>query len=335
MTSSAHSPFPDSPILEAELVRTEWGDYKATLILPDGQHETLSGDQLDAVRQRVIGVARGYLRTQVGHAGRLRVQDPDGTWLLGVPLENSDLIPLTATTISPPAAAAAAAATATTAAASGPPSRRSAHATRAARSASSPECHPAPSRAAPRAPRPTLHRRTPRRGRRAPVGARRPRRPRRGRPRLKPASRFPSRRRDAPVGEHQVGPHSSRDQVGHDLGHDARRASRPASAPATATATSHAGTPPRFGAGTPRDPSHGGPPLGRRRSRVVHLRAGFDLHAPSVHLHAPSVDLHPARVALQWWLERRSEPAWPQRRRPSAALTPQTVRTAVQLSKGT
>ena len=123
MTSSAHSPFPDSPILEAELVRTEWGDYKATLILPDGQHETLSGDQLDAVRQRVIGVARGYLRTQVGHAGRLRVQDPDGTWLLGVPLENSDLIPLTASTISPPAAAAAAAATATTAAASGPPSR--------------------------------------------------------------------------------------------------------------------------------------------------------------------------------------------------------------------
>jgi hypothetical protein len=104
---STDSPFPETPTLEAQLVRTEWGAYTATLALPDGHDETLAGDDLDAVREQLIDVARGYLRTQVGRPGRLRVQDPDGIWLLGVPLDDSDLVPLTIATISEPAAAVA------------------------------------------------------------------------------------------------------------------------------------------------------------------------------------------------------------------------------------
>ncbi len=107
MPSSTDSRFPETPTIEAELVRSEWGAYTATLTLPDGRDETLAGDDLDAVREQVIGAARGYLRRQVGRPGRLRVQDPDGTWLLGVPLDDSDLVPLTASTITAPATATA------------------------------------------------------------------------------------------------------------------------------------------------------------------------------------------------------------------------------------
>ncbi len=107
MPPSTDSRFPETPTIEAELVRSDWGAYKATLTLPGGHDETLAGDDLDAVREQVIGAARGYLRRQVGRPGRLRVQDPDGTWLLGVPLDDSDLVPLTASTMSEPAAATA------------------------------------------------------------------------------------------------------------------------------------------------------------------------------------------------------------------------------------
>ncbi len=105
MPFSTSSHFPETPTIQAQLVRTEWGAYKATLTLPDGHDETLAGDDLDAAREQVIDAARGYLRTQLGRPGRLRVQDPDGTWLLGVPLDGSDLVPLTATPLSEPVTA--------------------------------------------------------------------------------------------------------------------------------------------------------------------------------------------------------------------------------------
>ncbi len=98
--------FPETPTIEAQLVRSERGAYEAALTLPDGHDEALAGDDLDAVREQVIDTARGYLRAQ-GLPGRLRVQDPDGTWLLGVPLDDSDLVPLPASAITEPAATAA------------------------------------------------------------------------------------------------------------------------------------------------------------------------------------------------------------------------------------
>ncbi len=93
MTTPATS-FPESPILRAVVVRSDCGHHRATLTLPDGRNQTLSGDQLDGVRAAVIDAARAYLANEVGHPGRLHVRDPDGHWALGVPHDGGDLLEL-------------------------------------------------------------------------------------------------------------------------------------------------------------------------------------------------------------------------------------------------
>lgn len=83
---------PSDPTLAATVARTSWGQYGATLTLPDGEEHVFSGADLDGVRARVLEDARAYLASQVGHPGRLQVTDPDGTWLLGVPHDGGELV---------------------------------------------------------------------------------------------------------------------------------------------------------------------------------------------------------------------------------------------------
>jgi hypothetical protein len=83
---------PSDPTLAATVARTSWGQYGATLTLPDGQQHVFAGADLDSIRTRVLEDARSYLATQVGHPGRLEVTDPDGTWLLGIPHDGGDLV---------------------------------------------------------------------------------------------------------------------------------------------------------------------------------------------------------------------------------------------------
>jgi hypothetical protein len=105
LTSAVHphrngrpsAPPNEMPTLHARVLQTSWGDYEATLTLPGGQQQTLTGDELDDTRGQVIDAARNYLQTEVGHPGRLRVEDPDGSWLLGVPHDDSDLVHLSGT----------------------------------------------------------------------------------------------------------------------------------------------------------------------------------------------------------------------------------------------
>ncbi len=101
--TTPHSTFPETPTLHARVHQTGWGDYEATLTLPGGQQQTLTGAELDDTRGQVINAAREYLHTHVGHPGRLRVEDPDGNWLLGVPPDDSDLVHLSGTTTPAPA----------------------------------------------------------------------------------------------------------------------------------------------------------------------------------------------------------------------------------------
>jgi len=86
--------FPEDPTLRADLVRGESGEYTTTLTLPGGQRQTFASDELDEARSRVIATVRAYLAEEVGHPARLRVEDPDGSWLLGIPHDNSALVPL-------------------------------------------------------------------------------------------------------------------------------------------------------------------------------------------------------------------------------------------------
>ena len=86
--------FPEDPTLRADLVRGESGEYTTTLTLPGGQRQTFASDELDEARSRVIAAVRAYLAEEVGHPARLRVEDPDGSWLLGIPHDNSALVPL-------------------------------------------------------------------------------------------------------------------------------------------------------------------------------------------------------------------------------------------------
>ncbi len=101
MTTPATS-FPESPVLRAVVARSEWGHYSATLTLPDGRSQTLTGDQLDGVRAAVIDAARAYLANDVGHSGRLHVRDPDGHWALGVPHDGGELLELPTPPAAPP-----------------------------------------------------------------------------------------------------------------------------------------------------------------------------------------------------------------------------------------
>ena len=86
--------FPADPTLAATIARTGWGQYSATLTLPDGQEHAFAGAELDTVRGRVLEDTRSYLATRVRHAGRLEVTDPDGTWVLGVPHDGGDVVAL-------------------------------------------------------------------------------------------------------------------------------------------------------------------------------------------------------------------------------------------------
>jgi hypothetical protein len=104
---------PSDPTLAATVARTSWGQYGATLTLPDGQEHVFAGADLDSIRTRVLEDARSYLASHVGHPGRLEVTDPDGTWLLGIPHDGGDLIAISSTPAfaPPPALAEPAAAT--------------------------------------------------------------------------------------------------------------------------------------------------------------------------------------------------------------------------------
>lgn len=82
--------FPAEPTLAATITRTDWGQYEATLTLPDGSEQAFTDANLDSVRARVLADARSYLATQIGHPGRLDVTDPDGTWLLGIPNDGGE-----------------------------------------------------------------------------------------------------------------------------------------------------------------------------------------------------------------------------------------------------
>jgi len=93
MTLSEAS-FPEDPTLRADLVRGESGAYTTTLTLPGGQRQTFASHELDEARSRVIAAVRAYLAEEVGHPARLRVEDPDGSWLLGIPHDNSGLVAL-------------------------------------------------------------------------------------------------------------------------------------------------------------------------------------------------------------------------------------------------
>lgn len=86
--------FPADPTLAATIARTGWGQYSATLTLPDGQEQAFAGAELDTVRSRVLEDTRSYLATRVRHAGRLEVTDPDGTWVLGVPHDGGHVVAL-------------------------------------------------------------------------------------------------------------------------------------------------------------------------------------------------------------------------------------------------
>lgn len=84
--------FPIDPTLAAIVARTSWGQYDATLTLPDGQEHAYSGAELTRIRASVLEDARSYLAAKVGHPGRLEVTDPDGTWLLGIPHDGGELV---------------------------------------------------------------------------------------------------------------------------------------------------------------------------------------------------------------------------------------------------
>jgi hypothetical protein len=94
--------FPDSPTVRAVLVRSEWGHYRASLTLPGGRTRTMTSDQLDGARAQVIDMTRAYLAAEVGHPGRLQVEDPEGRWLLAVPHDGEDLVPLSEPLSAPP-----------------------------------------------------------------------------------------------------------------------------------------------------------------------------------------------------------------------------------------
>ncbi len=86
--------FPDSATVRAVLVRSEWGHYHATLTLPGGRTQAITSDELDGARAQVIDATRTYLAAELRHPGRLHVEDPEGRWLLGVPDDGGDLVPL-------------------------------------------------------------------------------------------------------------------------------------------------------------------------------------------------------------------------------------------------
>ena len=94
--------FPDSATVRAVLVRSEWGHYRATLTLPGGRTQTITSDELDGARAQVIDATRTYLAAEVRHPGRLHVEDPEGRWLLGVPHDGGDLVPLPDLPAAPP-----------------------------------------------------------------------------------------------------------------------------------------------------------------------------------------------------------------------------------------
>jgi hypothetical protein len=94
------SDFPEHPTLHAQLTRAS-GGYAATLTLPGtDDRQTFTGQDLDDARAQVADATRDYLRRTVGRPGRLLVEDPDGTWELGVPHDNTPLVALS----QPPAA---------------------------------------------------------------------------------------------------------------------------------------------------------------------------------------------------------------------------------------
>jgi hypothetical protein len=83
-------------------VRQRPGGHTATLMLPSAAPETFTATDLDDARVRVADAAREYLRHTVGRPGRLLVDDPDGIWLLGVPTDDSPLVPLPLEESTPP-----------------------------------------------------------------------------------------------------------------------------------------------------------------------------------------------------------------------------------------
>ena len=102
VTMTVPDPFPDSATVRAVLVRSEWGHYRATLTLPGGRTQTITSDELNGARAQVIDATRSYLAAEVRHPGRLHVEDPEGRWLLGVPHDGGDLVPLPDLPAAPP-----------------------------------------------------------------------------------------------------------------------------------------------------------------------------------------------------------------------------------------
>jgi hypothetical protein len=85
--------FPAWPVIEVRVahdVRTS--DVTATLELPDGGRQQISAGTLEQARDQVRDAVRDYLRTKVRHSGRMHVVDPDGDWLLGVPLGDEPFV---------------------------------------------------------------------------------------------------------------------------------------------------------------------------------------------------------------------------------------------------
>jgi hypothetical protein len=95
MTPPNAAAFPTTPVLEARLQRVCPGDYRGTLETPDSPRKSFTSDRLDDLRHQVLSAARAHLRSEIGHPGRLAVEDPDGNWLFGVPHDGGDLVPLT------------------------------------------------------------------------------------------------------------------------------------------------------------------------------------------------------------------------------------------------
>ena len=122
--------FPDSATVRAVLVRSEWGHYRATLTLPGGRTQTITSDELDGARAQVIDATRTYLAAELRHPGRLHVEDPEGRWLLGVPHDGGDLVPLPDLPAAPPLTARPAAPTPVLPSRPAPPGRRRGRAAR-------------------------------------------------------------------------------------------------------------------------------------------------------------------------------------------------------------
>jgi MinD-like ATPase involved in chromosome partitioning or flagellar assembly len=80
---------PTWPIITASLSPNGSEDINATVALPDGTTQTLSGSALTDTREQVLDLVATYARETVGHAVRLEVTDPDGWWLVGVRLDGT------------------------------------------------------------------------------------------------------------------------------------------------------------------------------------------------------------------------------------------------------